>query len=275
MLAYLPYLITAILYAPVFFDLYRSGWKLLDYTHAYFILPVSLWIVWQNRAKLRELAFGETQNSYRGLGLTLLVLGVLLYFFGWRQEYLFIKTVSLLPVLFGVTLYVWGPAVTRVMSFPIGYLLLLVPPPMGILDAVTLPMRYATSVAATVILQLLMLPVRREGLLIYIGTSEIYMGAPCSGLRSLVTMLSLGLVYAYFSRGPFRKKLILTGCIIPFALIGNLVRVLAMCLVTYFFGEEVGQGFYHNFSGIVIFVILVLSLIWLDRRLGGEDYEEE
>ena len=157
------------------------------------------------------------------------------------------------------------------ISFPILYLLLLIPPPFAILDSITLPMRHGISVATEAILRLLGYPISREGLLLTIGYNDIFMGQPCSGFRSLITMFSLVLVYVYISKGTMTKKLILTSFIVPMALFGNLVRVITLCLITFYFGEEAGQGFFHNFSGIVIFIITLLGLMGveniLDRKL--------
>jgi exosortase len=155
----------------------------------------------------------------------------------------------------------------KLLSFPILYLLLLVPPPFGILDSITLPMRHGISVLTENILYLLNYPISRKGLLLTIGYNDILMGAPCSGFRSLITMFSLVLVYVYISKGNISKKLILTFFIVPMALLGNLVRVITLCLITFYFGEETGQGFFHNFSGIVIFIITLLGLMGAESVL--------
>jgi exosortase len=207
------------------------------------------------------------------MGFSLLLIGIALFIFGWRQDYLFISTLSLIPLLFGLTLYLYGTQTAKKLSFPIFYLLLLVPPPFGILDSITLPMRQGISVLTEKILFVFNYPISRNGLLLTIGYNDIFMGAPCSGFRSLITMFSLILVYVYIIKGNLTKKLILTSFIIPMALFGNLVRVITLCLITYYFGEEAGQGFFHNFSGIVIFIITLLGLIGvetiLDRLQGN------
>ena len=155
----------------------------------------------------------------------------------------------------------------KALSFPILYLLLLVPPPFGIIDSITLPMRHGISVLTEKILFLLNYPISRKGLLLTIGYNDIFMGAPCSGFRSLITMVSLVLVYVYIGKGNLSKKLVLTAFIIPMALLGNLLRVITLCLITYYFGEEAGQGFFHNFSGIVIFIITLLGLMGAESIL--------
>jgi exosortase len=190
-----------------------------------------------------------------------------MFIFGWREDYLFISTFSLIPVLCGLVLFIYGKKVLTALIFPIFYLLLLVPPPFAVLDSVTLPMRYATSSAAEIVLKFMDYPISRKGLQLTIGYYNIFMGQPCSGFRSLITMTSLMLVYIYISKGPFIKKLILTSLIVPLTLLGNLLRVVTLCLITFYFGEAAGQGFFHDFSGIVVFVIAILGIIGIEMLI--------
>jgi exosortase len=134
-------------------------------------------------------------------------------------------------------------------------------------------MRHYISVITVNILNFLHYPITRDGLLLSIGGHEIYMGAPCSGFRSLITMISLGLVYAYINKGTFQKKLILISSIVPLALLGNLTRVVGMCLVTFHMGEEAGIK-YHDASGFVIFLILIVGLIALEALLDKKHEKE-
>lgn len=263
MIHYIIWALITLLYTPVFLVLYRYVWKFSDYTHAYFILPVFFWLVWRKRTHLRE-SLQKIQPSNNTLGLFILFFGIVMLTFGWHHGYRFIFTLSLLPVLYGLIRYLYGLPVIKLVSFPLFYLILLVPIPVGILDNITLPMRYGLSIATEIILQLLHYPITREGLLLSVGENELFMGQPCSGFRSIVTMFSLSLVYVYISKGSLYKKSMLVSSIIPLALTGNLIRIITLCLITYHFGEEAGQGFFHNFSGIVIFVFIILGLFGLE-----------
>ena len=262
MLQSIPWILTIVLYTPVFRQLYTSRWEAIDYTHAYFILPVALLVAWTKRKDIQQ-----SRTSYVP-GLVLLIFGLANFTLGWRWDYLFIQTLSLIPVLFGLCLFLYNKDLAKTLSFPILYLLLLVPIPVGILDNITLPMRYAASYMSAHILIAMKYDIVREGLLINMGGHEIFMGAPCSGFRSLITMMSLGLIYIYFCKGTIAKSIILFISIIPLALFGNLVRVIALCLITYHFGEEAGQGFFHYFSGMVVFLIIILGLMGLEKLLN-------
>lgn len=263
MVHYLVWILTASLYATVIYVLYRSTWMASDYTHAYFILPISFWLVWRKHTSLREhLKKIKPDNNF--LGLFIFSMGILMFIFGKRQNYIFITTLSLLPVLYGLIHYLYGLSITRIVSFPVFYLILLVPLPLGIVDSITLPMRYGITIATEVILGLFDYPITREGLLLSIGSNDLFMGQPCSGFRSLITMFSLALVYVYLSKTSLPKKTLLISFIIPLSLFGNLIRVITLCIITYYFGEAAGQGFFHNFSGIVIFMIILSGLIGLE-----------
>jgi exosortase len=189
-----------------------------------------------------------------------------MFIFSWRQDYLSLQALSLIPVLSGLCVYLYGTRFFKTAAFPIFYLLLLVPPPLGILDSITLPMRYGVSILTQQLLALAHYPITRAGLSLTIGGHEIYMGAPCSGFRSLITMFSLGIVYVYINKGSLAKKVILTLTIIPLALLGNLLRVISMCMVTFHFGEKAGEQF-HDYSGYAIFVIIILGLIGMETYL--------
>jgi len=267
MVNYVVGILVIVLYWPVFSHLYQIRWDTVDYTHAYFILPLSLWLVWRKRTEIRSLPLEKVSLQTNVICVITLLIGVLLLVFGLRQDYIFIQALSLIPILFGLTGYLYGKQMVKLLSFPILYLLLLVPPPLGIIDSITVPMRHGISILTEKILFFLNYPISREGLLLTIGYNDIFMGEPCSGFRSLITMISLVLVYVYISKSNMSIKLILTLFIIPMALLGNLVRVITLCLITFYFGEEAGQGFFHNFSGIVIFIITILGLISLESLL--------
>ncbi|VAX35655.1 hypothetical protein MNBD_UNCLBAC01-1740 [hydrothermal vent metagenome] len=263
-----PWLCVTILYSPIFYVLYKTRWEMINYTHAYYILPLALFITYLKYSHLKKDSKVPETRTIRIVSFLLLTFSLLLFIIGWREEYLFIQTITLIPLLFSLTTFLYNKRLTRTLIFPFCYLLLLIPIPIGILDNITLPMRHIISVLSANILTALNYPITREGLLITMGNHEIFMGAPCSGFRSLITMLSLGLVYIYFNKSKLWKNALLVFLIIPFSLFGNLIRVLALCLITYYFGEEAGKGFFHNFSGFVVFFIMISCLMLSEKLLN-------
>jgi exosortase len=262
-LTYIPLLLIICLYFPQFRLHYMSNWANLDYHHAYFILPVSLWLSWRqcrlNKIIIKPSSFYETIT-----GLILLTFGALVFVHGWRNGYALLSTFSLIPVLAGYISFMFGFKVLRLFWFPLLYLILLIPPSTGILDSITLPMRFFITNISQSFLSFLGYQVVREGLIISVNNNEIYMGAPCSGFRSLITLLSLGSVYAYISSGNIKTKISLLFSIIPIALLGNFFRVISVCLAVNHFGSNLGNKV-HDIGGYVVFIILIVGLIFLEN----------
>jgi len=261
------WLLTVLLYTPVFYQLYGGRWKTSDYTHAYFILPIFLWLVWRKRVILKEL-FHNSKSGNTVVSFITLIIGLCLFIFGWYYDYIFLTSLSFIPVLYGLVRYLYGREVIKVLTFPILYLALIPPIPIGIIDNITLPLRYGVSIATEGILKTFHYPIGREGLLLSIGDNELFMGQPCSGFRTIISMLSLALVYVYISKGSLFKKALLSSSIIPLSVFSNFIRVVVLCLVTYYFGETVGQGFFHGFSGTLTFMIPIIGLFGLEYLLG-------
>jgi len=251
-----------VLYYPVFFQLYRTRWEAIDYTHAYFILPVSLWLIYRKRLALKEIILKE-QYRDEVPGMLLILLGLFMFIFAWRRDFLVLSTFSLIPFIFGLLLFLHGRRLVKALFFPVFYLLFLIPPPVGILDSITIPMRFWITIATESVLKLAHYPIIRDGLLLSIGGKEIFMGVPCSGFRSLITMLSLGFIYVYLGKGSYMKKTFLILSIFPMAILGNFLRISSLCIVTYHFGEKAGHV-YHDASGFIIFLLLISGLIWAD-----------
>jgi exosortase len=254
-----------ILFFPVFDQLYRFRWEVIDYTHAYFVLPVSLICAWRERHVFKSRVMKKP--GVFQVWLLFFIVSLALFVFAGREGYLFLSTASLIPILFSLISYLYGWPAGISFSFPILYLLLLVPPPMGILDSVTIPMRYGVSMAVERTLSIFHYPVTRSGLLLSIRDHQIFMDAPCSGFRSLITMVSLALVYAYFNKGKILKKILLVMSVIPLALAGNFIRVTGTCLATYYAGEDIARAF-HDYSGYAVFLLLMGGLIGFDNLLG-------
>ena len=179
----------------------------------------------------------------------------------------FIVTLSIIPILYGLVSYLYGS------QYKTAFIPYFIPPPpcahsVGVIDNITLPMRYGNSVATEVVLKLFHYPVERKGFCCILAIA-CYLWEPCSGFRSLITLFSLGLVYVCTARALCLQR-VYWFSIIPIALTGNFIRVLAICLITYYFGTEAGQGFFHKFSGILVFVITALGLAVFESVLNGQ-----
>ncbi|OQX86388.1 MAG: hypothetical protein B6D55_06220 [Candidatus Omnitrophica bacterium 4484_70.2] len=270
------WILLTILFLPTFIKLYTFRWSALEYGHAYFILPISIYLIFRKRKKIKELS-QKSKTSPSKLGIFLFIFGIFIYNFGYRQNYMVLTTFSLIPILWGLIEMLYGKKSRQEVTFPIVYLLLMVPPPFALIDYFTLPLRYATVLCTERILRILNYSIQREGLMLIVNGKKIMISGACSGFRFLFTLLALGLLYIYFKKSPLRDKLILSLFILPLALLGNIIRVTIISLLNVHFGKEIAEGFLHTFSGIVIFIFLIWGLIAFDyifKKIGWfKEYE--
>ncbi len=210
------------LYCPMFLHLYMFGWHNTDYTHAYAVLPVSLFLAWRKRHEVIKARGCAASIKDKAWGYPLVALATLLLMSGWHMELLVLASLSIIPMLYGIILHRYNGQVARILTFPILYLLLLVPPPSGVIEAMTMALRNIVASAATTILGLFF-HVRREGLMLTIDQTRIFIGAPCSGFRSMTALFALTLVYTHVMGLKTATRRILLASVIPLAFLGNLL----------------------------------------------------
>jgi exosortase len=170
-------------------------------------------------------------------------------------------------VLVGLYGLIGAPAMRR-LWFPLFYLAFMFPPPDTVVYAITLPMKMGVSEVAIAILHALGYPIAGQGVMIYIGQYELLVAAACSGLNSIISLSAISLFYIYIRHeAEWRYAAFLVLLIVPVALIANLVRVLILILLTYHAGDAAAQGFLHNFAGIVMFAVALLTIFGLDAVL--------
>ncbi|WP_240754630.1 exosortase B [Parasulfuritortus cantonensis] len=274
-LAWLPVLLgLAVLYLPTWWDLAHGLWLADEQAHGPLILLVSLYLAWQQRAAFAAdsdvpspAAAGHTRPV---LGWGVLLFGLLAYALGRSQEILLFEVGSQIPVLFGVLLITLGGPAVRRLWFPVLFLAFMVPLPGFVVDGLTGPLKQFVSAAASNILHGVGYPVARSGVILTIGAYQLLVADACSGLHSIFSLSALGLLYMHLMRhtGVLRNALLLAS-IVPIAVAANVVRVILLILITYHFGDAAGQGFAHDFTGMVLFMVGLLAMMGFDVLLGA------
>lgn len=254
------YFALAALFAPTVYRLASYGWRQADYSHGPLILIVFFWMLWKNRAAVS----GHQDESIHPLSLALLVFGLLLYAFGSTSRVIMIEAFSLIPVLLGMAGFLHGRTAVKSLIFPAAFLIFLVPPPLFLVDYITSPLKTFVAAASTPVLSVLGYPIIRSGAFLLIGDYSIVVGDACSGMRSLVSLLAVGAIYAYMQKTSAIKKGILFLSIVPISVAANVLRLIILCLITYHFGDAAGQGFFHGFSGFLLFIVSLGSLVIID-----------
>lgn len=256
----------AAMYAPTYYDLANGLWNSEEQAHGPIVLIVALFLVWRNRAALLSPA---TEKSSPALGWAVLIPGLLIYALGRSQDIILFEVGSQIPVLIGALLITTGFPAVRAMWFPLFFLIFMVPLPGFIVDAATGPLKQYISVIAENILYAVGYPIARNGVVLTIGQYQLLVADACSGLHSMFSLSAMGLLYLYLmQRTSAARNIILIASILPIAFAANVVRVMILVLVTYHFGDEAGQGFVHDFAGILLFVVGLLFLFALDGLLG-------
>jgi EpsI family protein len=249
------------LYAPTFASLAGGAWGEDEHAHGPLILAVSAALAWRERARLRELAPGG--DAPWGAGLVLL--GVLLWLLGRTQGLVPIEAGSLIPVAAGAVMLAWGAAGLRVLAFALAFLVFYVPLPGFVLELATAPLKEMVSTAVAWLLGAFGYAVERSGVVLAVEGREMLVADACSGLNSIVSLFALALLYAHLRRASRARTLLLVAAIVPIAVAANILRVLALVLITVHFGPQAAEGFVHEALGLSVFVVALLMLIGLDR----------
>lgn len=255
------FLAMVIMFSRVFYRLAAIGWKTADYTHAYFILPISLWFIFKKRNALVK-AEGVSKS-----GATLFILGVASYLFAALNEFMFLEGFSFVLMMWAVFRLRFTKESFQKILFPLAYLLFLVPPPSLAIDTVTLPLKKISTYGSYFLFKLFRFSVEVHGAILKVGEHELFIADACSGFRSMVTLLALGAVYAYVQNTSLLKKWIIFLSVIPLGIMGNILRITITGCLSYFCDPKYAEGFFHNFSGMVLFVFTTIGLMILTELI--------
>lgn len=255
-----------VLYLPTIYTFATTIWQGEDQAHAPIILLAVIFIFWQKR----DFLIGGIQQKLNPVtGWTLLLFGLLLYMLGRTQGVRVFEIGSLLPVLLGSLLITRGLSIIKSLWFPLLFLLFVIPLPGALVDALTGPLKQQISELAEMVLYWAGYPIARSGVTLSIGPYQLLVADACSGLHSMFSLSSMGLLYLYIMRyRSWIRNGVLIASLLPIAFFANLLRVIILVLVTYHFGDEVGQGFLHKFAGVLLFVVSLCFLFALDAFLG-------
>jgi exosortase len=233
-----------------------------NYSHGFFILPISLYFVWKNRRRYRS---AKLEPSLLGLIMVLGSLAVL--FAGVLGADIFMTRITLIGVIAGAVLYVYGWQHLKLAIYPILFLILMIPLPAIIFNQIAFPLQIIASKFSEIVLYMVGIPALREGNIIQLPNISLEVVEACSGIRSLLSMLTLSIVYGYFADNRIWIRILLAMSTVPIAILTNGVRVALTGIAAHRFGAEAAQGFIHGFSGWLIFLLAFLMLFLLLRLI--------
>jgi exosortase len=252
----------ATLLVPTVVTLGRQSWNQESGSHGPIVLATGVWLLWRGlpRDAARPGALGVSAIVLAG-ALVIYVTGRVFGFLSFEAAGLYGAGVAILYSQIG------GQALAR-LWFPVAYLGFLIPPPGFLLDRVTAPLKQFVSYAATGILSATGVPVSREGVTLEVAQYRLLVEDACSGLNSIIGLLAVSLLYVHLLRSTtWRYAILLAACAAPIAILGNIIRIMVLILLTYFFGDEVAQGFLHLTAGFFLFALDLILIFATDRLL--------
>jgi exosortase B len=254
----------ACLYLPTYYDLYRVFWVTREGAYSPVMLCFIVWLVWRQRD-----AFSLPRPTpLPALGMAAFAFGLLAYILGRSQSFYNLEVGSQLPLLFGLVYLMLGRAGLKRLWFPILLLVFVVPIPGSLLDQILLPLKELVSRIVDSSLYAAGYPIARNGVVLMIGPYSLLIADACSGLNSLIAISGIGLIYVYLTGHSSRwvNGLLLLS-VVPIAFLANIVRVMALVLVTFYFGDGAGSSF-HDQAGYLEIAVAFGAFFLLDAALG-------
>ena len=249
------------LYAPTLGRLVTQWWQDPNFSHGFFVPLFSAFIVWQERHTLFQL---PVRPSWAGLSL--IVAGLCVLVVGQFGAELFLARGSLLIVLAGLIVLFLGWNYLRAVLFPLLFLVLMIPIPAIILNQITFPLQLLASHVASAVLPLFGVPVFREGNVIHLPAMALEVAEACSGIRSLMSLTTLALIYGFFTEQKISVRVLLAVASVPIAVAANSFRIVGTGLLVQYWDPDKAEGFFHAFSGWLIFVVS-LAMLYVVHRL--------
>lgn len=248
-------------YFPVWKNLVTTWGNSENYSHAFAILPVSLWLIWMKKEKLQEVPVSVSKAGY-----SLFLFSILLYLLAFFGNIATIASLSLIVTIIALVWTLFGPKITRLLSFPLFFLFLMVPIPAQIYSASTIPLQLFVSKISASIAIFFDIPLFREGNVLHLPGKTLQVVEACSGMRSIISLFTLGLLFGYISLKMNRNRILLAVTTIPVALFINIIRIIIMILAYYYFGFDLSSEKIHAYYGIVIFTMSLL-LVFSNAKL--------
>jgi exosortase len=250
----------AAVYYQVLVKLVTDWWQIPDFSHGFLVPPFAAYLVWEKRKTLRDIKIAPCWS-----GIAVVALGLVVLLLGVYGSELFLSRVSLIILLTGLVLCFGGWQFLNELSFALLVLLLAIPIPAIVFNQITFPLQILASKLASALLPLFGVPVLREGNIIELPLMKLEVAEACSGIRSLMSLLTLAVFYGYFLEKSNLRRVALVLASLPIAIAANAVRILGTGLCVQYWDPDKALGFFHEFSGWVIFMVSLACLYTVHR----------
>lgn len=252
----------ALLGIPTAITLGKQVWSTEAGAHGPIVLATGLWILWRQSDAFRS----EGRPGSPWITAAMLTGALAIYVFGRAYDFISLEAAGFYGVAITFLYAYFGFRPLLTAWFPLLYLGFIVPPPGWVVDSVTAPLKEFVSFAATSIVEAFGIPITREGVSLVVAQYQLLVEDACSGMNSLVGLVAISLFYVYLARNAsWRYSVFLVSLIIPIAIFANIIRVVVLVLLTYFFGDAVAQGFLHKTAGLFLFATALILVFAIDN----------
>jgi len=259
-------LLLSVVYAYVFLQLVNSDWSEAESGHGPLVLVLALWLLyreWDEKDVVPELTLWRITAIF-----AIYLLAAVLYVVGLVGEITQLSYGSIVPFLVASILMFQSRSTRIGLVLPVLFICFSIPLPYFIVAATTLPMKQVVAQATEQFLWAAGYPIARSGVILYLGSYQLQVADACAGLRTLFTLEALGLLYLILVKSTsLARNVILAVLVFPIAMVANTIRVILLCLITYYLGDAAGQGYLHGFAGMVLFVGALLLMLAADAAL--------
>ena len=243
------------IYAGILQNLYLDWMNDPNYSHGLLVPIISGYFIWQERDKLGKLEVKPATS-----GILLIVFALLVLFAGVAAQEYFSKRASLVFLLAGIILFLMGWRWLKALALPVGFLFFMIPLPYIVYDALAFPLKLFVAKFSVISLKLMGVVVWREGNIIMFPQTVLEVADACSGLRSLMSLLALGVALAVLSQDKTSRRVVLVLLTIPIAILTNMIRVIGTGFLAQYYGAAAAEGFFHEFAGMGVFVLAMVML---------------
>jgi len=257
-------------YFPVLQILVHKWANSEEYGHAFLTIPIILYIAWQKRAALQE-----STPAFSLGGLLLVIFATAFYLFSLLTQVHTLIAVSMLLAVIGAIIYLAGIKIIKELAIPLILFAMLIPLPEQFYTQLTFPLQLKVSQASEMIIRMFGITIFREGNVMHIPGKSFEVVEACSGLRSVITLMTLSVIMGYFMLTKTSTRLLLFAGSIPAAILVNIFRIVAMVILYHFFQVDLTEGTLHTASGLAVFVVAFFILLILQRVLEFWELEKK
>lgn len=251
------------LYAAILYRLVLQWIRDPNFSHGIFVPAFVLFILWRDRQRLQNVP-----STPSWAGLPIIAISLILLVFGVVGVELFTARLSLVILLSGLIIQFRGWGMFRAVLFPWAVLILMIPLPVLIMQKVTFPLQMFASKLSTSMLELVGVPVLRLGNVIVLAAMPLEVAQACSGIRSLLSLVTLAIIYGYLMEKRIWVRVALACSAVPIAVFANSFRIFGTGLLVQYWDPDKAQGFFHEFQGWLIFVVSLALLFTLHRIIN-------